>query len=317
MNELATLDNNTDLTVTMSHVNEFVSNAKASNTLKAYQSDWNHFTSWCEAHNLQPLPAYPETIAAYIVSLVETGLKTSTLERRLVSISKACTTAGVEDASKSALVKEVWAGIKRTVGTSQQGKNPVMLDDLKVMLEVIPDNLLGVRDRALLLLGFAGGFRRSELVSLDIEDIEFSKLGMTVNLRHSKTDQEGRGRQIGIPYGRPETCAARAVQLWIEASGIESGPLFRSVNRHGNLQQGRLCDKAVALVVKKYCEAVGLNPETFGGHSLRAGLATSAAMAGASERQIMKQTGHKSEAMVRKYIRQGSLFTDNVCNSLL
>jgi integrase len=172
--------------------------------------------------------------------------------------------------------------------------------------------LLELRDRALLLLGFAGAFRRSELVSLDVEDLEFSRAGLVVRLRRSKTDQEGQGRRIGVPRGqRAETCPLMALQAFLKAASIESGPLFRGVNRHGQLLQGRLSDRAVALVVKRRVEAVGLDPERFAGHSLRAGLATSAAAAGASERAIAKQTGHKSMAVLRRYIRDGDLFRDN------
>jgi Site-specific recombinase XerD len=299
-----------------SKINEYINHAKADNTIKAYRSDWADFTFWCDNNSLQSLPALPEVVAAYLVDLVERNYKTVTLERRLISIAKAHTTAGYDDITKSAIVKETWKGIKRTVGTAQNGKAPAVSSDIKAMVNTLPSNLLGIRDRALLLIGFAGGFRRSEIVSLDLEDLDFTREGLVINLRHSKTDQEGQGRKIGIAYGsNPTTCPVRCLQAWLEESDITFGPVFRSVNRHGNLQEGRLSDKAVALVIKRCAEAAGLDSSKYSGHSLRAGMATSAAAAGVSERAIMKQTGHKSEAMVRKYIREGSLFLNNAsCN---
>ena len=176
---------------------------------------------------------------------------------------------------------------------------------------------LGLRDRALILLGFAGAFRRSELVALDIEDCTFGKDGLTVTLRRRKTDQDGAGRKIGIPYGsNPETCPVRTIQSWTEQAGIACGPLFRSTNRHRRIQAGRLSPVDVARIVKKLAERAGLDPAKFAGHSLRAGHATSAAIAGASERSIMNQTGHRSVKMVRRYIRDGSLFRENSAGKL-
>jgi integrase len=180
------------------------------------------------------------------------------------------------------------------------------------MVAMLPDKLIGVRDRALLLVGFAGAFRRSELVSLDVGDVEIRREGLLVTLRRSKTDQEAAGREVAIPYGsNPDTCPVRALEAWLEASGIADGPLWRAVDKGGRLQPGRLSDKAVALVVKKRAEAAGLDPDLYAGHSLRAGLATAAAAAGASERSIMEQTGHKSVQTVRRYIRRGTQFRDN------
>ena len=180
------------------------------------------------------------------------------------------------------------------------------------MVKATPDALLGVRDRALLLVGFAGAFRRSELVGLDKQDCEFTNDGLVLMLRRSKNDQEAQGRKVAIPYGsHPETCPVRALQEWLEASGITEGALFRSMNRHRQIQSKRLSGYGVALVVKRYAEAAGLDPAKYAGHSLRAGLATSAAIGGASERSIMAQTGHKSVAMVRRYIREGSMFREN------
>jgi|SRR5581483_5756884 len=185
------------------------------------------------------------------------------------------------------------------------------------MVEATDPGLIGLRDRALILLGFSGAFRRSELVGLSFEDCGFGKEGLTVTLRRSKTDQEGAGRKVGIPYGsNPDTCPVRTVQDWIEQAGIAPGPLFRSINRHGRIQAGRLGGIDVARIVKKLALRAGLDAERYAGHSLRAGHATSAAIAGASERSIMNQTGHRSVQMVRRYIREGTLFRENSAGKL-
>jgi integrase len=206
----------------------------------------------------------------------------------------------------------VIAGIRRAKGTAARAKAPALTGDVRAMVAAAAPGLLGARDRALLLLGFAGAFRRSELTSLNHQDLAFTPDGLVVLLRRCKTDQEAQGRKIGIPYGsNPETCPVRAVQAWLAASGITSGPIFRHVDRHGKLRAGRLSGYAVALVVKRHAEAAGLDAAKFAGHSLRAGLATSAAIGGASERAIMAQTGHRSVNMVRRYIRDGNLFREN------
>jgi integrase len=238
--------------------------------------------------------------------------KASTLQRRLSAISQAHQAAGHPTPTRDIAVRVVFAGIRRAHGTAQTGKTPVLTADLRLMVAALPESRLGVRDRALLLLGFAGAFRRSELVGLDVTDVTVSRDGLVIRLRRSKTDQEGQGRTIGIPYGsRPMTCPVRALQDWLSYSGIKSGPLFRPLDRHGNMRATRFSDRGVARVVQRAALAAGLDPADFAGHSLRAGLATSAAAAGVSERAIMAQTGHKSLPMVRRYIRDGSLFNEN------
>jgi integrase len=193
-----------------------------------------------------------------------------------------------------------------------------MTEQIRKMLDVLPDSSLGCRDGALLLLGFSGGFRRSEIVGLDVADIEFTSDGLVIHQRRSKTDQEGEGRKVGIPFGStPMTCPVRSLRAWLDAASITQGPVFRGVGRWGHVDDGRLDDRAVARVVQKYAKLIGLDPTKFAGHSLRAGLATSAARAGRSERSIMNQTGHRSVTMVRKYIREGSLFVENAAAGLL
>ena len=200
---------------------------------------------------------------------------------------------------------------------ARHGEAPVLVEQLRAMLGGLGDTMLGARDRALLGLGFAGAFRRSELVGLDVSDLAFTGDGLEVTIRRSKTDQEGAGRKVGIPYGStPSTCPVRAVRAWLELAGIVEGPVLRSVNRHGQLSAERLTDRTVALVVKRAALVVGLDPSRLAGHSLRAGLATAAAKAGKSERAIMAQTGHRSVTMVRRYIRDANLFSDNAASGL-
>ncbi|MHB1846945.1 MAG: site-specific integrase [Deltaproteobacteria bacterium] len=214
-------------------------------------------------------------------------------------------------------VQEVLKGIRRSLGVAQTQKAPLLPGQLREVVAALPDGLLGLRDRALLLIGFAGAFRRSELVGIDLADLLFDEEGLTVTLRRSKTDQEGAGRKIGIPFGRRETCPVEAVKAWIEAARIESGPIFREVNRHGRVSAARLSGRSVARIVKRSVERVGIDPSQFAGHSLRAGLVTAAAKAHKSIAAIQKQTGHRSVAMVQRYIRNADLFDDNASDGLL
>lgn len=287
--------------------------SKATNTKRAYKADLDHFVAWRGECGLTAAPAAPKTVALYITDLADgLGLRPSTIQRRLTSIAEAHRAAGMESPTRSPVVQDFWTGIRRQKTVKQVQKSPLKTDDLKMMLAVMDDSLLAARDRALLLLGFAGAFRRSELVALDVEDLQDRAEGLVVTLRRSKTDQEGQGTQKPIPYGRdPRTCPVGAVRAWLAAAGISSGPIFRSVNRHGQAQDGRLSDKAVALVVQRRAGAAALDSSKFSGHSLRAGFATQAALAGAPDRQIMAQTGHKSVSMVHRYIRDANLFVEN------
>jgi integrase len=254
-------------------------------------------------------------VAAYLAALADAGLKAATIARRLVVISQAHKAADLPSPTSSSLVRRTHAGIRRTIGTAQVAKAPAVVGDLKRMLDSLPATRVGLRDHALLLLGFAGAFRRAELVGLDVADLEFSNAGLVVTLRRAKTDQEGKSRRIGVPYGSSEkTCPVRSLQAWLESARIVDGPVFRSLDPFQRVQKRRLSDKAVARIVKRRAAAVGLDPERYAGHSLRAGLATSAAAGGASERVIMAQTGHRSADMVRRYIREGNLWRENAAS---
>jgi len=290
---------------------DYIRSARARNTQRAYRSDWSAFCSWCDSRALPSRPAQPETVALYLADQAKT-LSVATLERRLSAIAQAHRSARLDSPTRSGLVRDVLAGIRRRHRTEQVGAAPLLLEDLRIMLGAIPDDQAGLRDRALLLVGFAGAFRRSELVALDVVDLEFRRAGLVVHLRRSKTDQGGAGQQKGIPHGaHPETCPVRALRAWLQAAGIQEGPVFRRVHRGGRVGTARLCDRAVAQIIQRRASAAGLDPERLSGHSLRAGLATQAAADGVEEREIMAQTGHRSVQMVRRYIRDGQLFRGN------
>jgi integrase len=253
-------------------------------------------------------------VASYLASQAAT-CKPATLARRLAAINAAHRMADVESPTTHEAVRLTLAGIRRTVGVAQRQVRPVMTDDLRRIVAAVPDDLTGARDRAILLVGFAGALRRSELVALTVSDLEFTDAGLVLSIRRSKTDQEGAGRQVGLPYGSNGTCPVIALQAWLQAAGITTGPIFRRVDQHGHIGPHALQPAAVAQIVKRSVEAIGMDPDAFGGHSLRAGLATSAAQNGASETVIASQTGHRSTAMVRRYIRRGNLFKANAASA--
>ena len=300
----------------LDQVREFARLSKAENTLRGYRTDWRDFSQWCERNNQRPLPASPETVAAYIAECAG-RLKVGSIQRRLNAIAEAHKAMGVESPTAAGIVRNTLKGIKRMRGTAVVPKAPALTAEIRAMVDSTDSGLIGLRDRALILLGFAGAFRRAELVGLDLTDLTFGRDGLTVILRRSKTDQEGQGRTIGIPYGsNPETCPVRVLQEWLEKAGLASGPVFRSLNRHGQIQRGRLSGIDVARIVKKLASRAGLDPAKYAGHSLRAGHATSAAASGASERSIMNQTGHQNVQMVRRYIREANLFRENSAGKL-
>lgn len=290
----------------------YVRRAKAANTVKAYQSDWAGFEAFCRDRTVPSLPAAPATVAAYAAESAR-RLKANTIERHLTAISQAHQFAGFSNPAEDKLVRTVMAGIRRVKGTAQQGKDPLSPGLLRKMFAGAPDDLRTLRDRALLLVGFSGAFRRSELVALGYEDVRFTGEGLVVTIPRSKTDQEGEGQTVGIPYGsHPESCPVRALEAWLSQSNITYGYLFTRIGRWGGEVSGRpICDHQLAKIIKRLAARAGLDPVSFSGHSLRSGLATSAAEGGATERAIMDQTRHRSLKQVRKYIRRGSLFKDN------
>ena len=295
---------------------DYVAASRAENTTRVYRTGWAQFSAWCAEHGVTPLPASAETVAFYVADLAKVA-KPATIDARLAAISAAHRAAGYDSPTKEEAVRLVRRGVRRTLGTAQRQAHPVTVPDLRTMLQGLGTDPAGCRDRALLLLGFAGALRRSELVGLDVADLTGGTDGLTVCLRRSKTDQEGAGRTLGIPFGSNlATCPVRAWRAWLALSSITEGPAFRPVDRHGHIGPTRLSGQAVALVLKRHAARAGLDPGEVAGHSLRAGLATSAAAAGVPERVIAEQTGHKGTAMLRRYIREGSLFRENAASAV-
>ena len=289
--------------------------AKADNTIKAYSADWRDFADWCEHHKLTALPAAPETIVNYINDLADDA-KANTVSRRITAISENHIAAGYDrenNPAKAGIVRAAMSSIRREKGTFQHGKSPILLETI----ELLASNFTGsdlptLRDKALLLLGFAGAFRRSELVSIQVEDLTFTPQGLIIFIPKAKGDQLGKGSTIAIPYAPDaKICAVRAVHEWLEVSGIKSGPLFRAFKRNMAIRNDQLSDKSVALIVKRHIKKAGLDEADFAGHSLRRGFATSAAQHDIDTLSIMRQTRHKSEKMVHRYIEQGNLFKEN------
>lgn len=314
MNEI-TITTNAPIVLSADAV-EYAQQAKAKNTIRAYASDWRQFTEWCKAHHYDALPAAPTTVAEYVTQLAK-RLKVATIDRRLSAISEAHKLAGHMSPTASPYVESVMSGVRRAHGTRQKGKAAATTSIIKKMVATCDNTALGVRDRALLLVGFAGAFRRSELVALNVENIEIVQSGLAITIERSKTDQEGQGRTVGIPKGNnANTCPVRALEAWLDLANIKEGAIFRGINNAGDVLPSRLSDKGVSRAVKRAAEKAGLDDSAFGGHSLRAGLATSAAAAGVEERDIARQTGHKNMEVLRRYIRDGTLFDNNAASKV-
>lgn len=290
-------------------VAEYVAASTSQNTRRAYRLDLLDFEAWGGA-----LPTSPELLATYIAERAST-LSPYTIARRLVGIGRAHTSQGLENPAKSDLVATVMRGIRRTHGKPQRRVAPLLRQDIFNILPLMVGTR-GVRDRALLLVGFAAALRRSELTSLHVEDFAFCEEGMLIHLRRSKTDQVGEGRQIAVPFGRTGVCAVGAMRTWLLHSNVESGPAFRSVDKAGRVRGG-LSSQSVAIILKTYAGRIGISPGQISGHSLRAGFVTSAAQAGAAIHKIQQQTGHRSLAMLARYIRDGRIFQDNACALIL
>jgi len=286
-------------------------------TRTAYGSAWRGFAAWCNARDIDALPAAPQTLAAWLAARADAGIKPASISLGLTAIRQAHAAAGLEHAVGHPAVVAVWKGIRRTVGTAQRQVAAVCTDELRAMVAALPAGLGGARDRALLLLGWSGAMRRSELVALDVADVAHDAKGAIVTIRRSKTDGEGRGAEARIAYGSSaEVCPVRALRAWLEAAGIAEGAIFRAVDRHGRVGE-RLEGAAVAAVVKRAAERAGMDPDRVAGHSLRAGLATSAARAGRSDRSIMAQGRWASRAMVDRYVRAGNGWDGNASIGLL
>lgn len=292
-------------------IRHLLSHSLSDNSKRAYAADLDHFRA-----SGRDIPCSSESVATYLAEIADTHA-VATIQRRLAAIAKAHRASGHDDPCKAEIVKATIRGIKRIRGVAQREAQALQRDDLFVVLERMGDRSIDIRDKALLLIGFAAAFRRSELVGLDCDDVEHVRQGIVLHLRRSKTDQIGQGRKIAIPFGRTRWCPVQHLTDWLDHAGIEQGPIFRSIDRHGHIASERLSGESVATIMKKCVEAAGFDPDVFSGHSLRAGFATSAVMAGASTFKIRAQTGHKSDTMLARYVRDGSLFTDNAAGVVL
>ena len=296
-------------------------NSKSNNTVRAYKSDFNDFGMFCAKNGFKSLPSEPKIVSLYLTYLSTKDVKMSTLKRRLVSIGVIHKLKGYYLDTKHPLIIENIMGIKRRKGSIQKGKKPLLINNLKCIIDVIDkeksEEIKKLRDRSIILIGFSGGFRRNEIVSLDYEDLDFVEEGLKISLKRSKTDQFGEGSVKGLPYfDNSEYCPVISIRKWIEVSKINSGPLFRRFIKGSKLSDNRLSDQTVALLIKNYLKIAGIESRDYSGHSLRSGFATSAAQSGAEERNIMAMTGHKSTEMVRRYIKEANLFENNALNKI-
>ena len=295
--------------------------SKASNTVRAYKSDFKDFTLFCMQNSLKSLPSEPKIISLYLTYLSTKDLKMSTLKRRLVSIGVIHRLKGYYLDTKHPSIIENIMGIKRRKGSIQRGKKPILISYLKEIIDVIDkqniEDIKKLRDRSIILIGFSGGFRRNEIISLDYDDLDFVKEGLKIQIKRSKTDQFGQGLTKALPYFDNSTyCPVVSLKNWIDISKIDSDALFRRFLKGSRLSEHRLTDQTVALLIKQYLELGGIDSKNYSGHSLRSGFATSAAESGAEERNIMAMTGHKSTEMVRRYIKEGNLFKNNALNKI-
>jgi site-specific recombinase XerD len=316
MNELIT-----DIKALQEETLKNLQNSKAANTVRAYKSDFKDFGLFCVKNGFQNLPSEPKIVSLYLTHLSTKDAKISTIKRRLVSIGVIHKMKGHYLDTKHPVIVENLMGIKRRKGTIQKGKKPLLINDLKQIINVInkekePD-LKKLRNKAILLIGFSGGFRRNEIVSLDIEDIEFVFEGVKVRVKKSKTDQFGQGMTKGIPHFENSIyCPVTTLRRWLNTSKIKDGPIFVRFSKGSKITKRRLTDQSIALIIKDYLIKAGIDSRNYSGHSLRSGFATSAAESGAEERSIMAMTGHKSTEMVRRYIKEANLFKNNALNKV-
>ena len=316
MNELIT-----DIKKLQDETLKNLKNSKSANTVRAYKSDFEDFSLFCVKNGFKSIPTDPKIVSLYLTYLSSKDVKPSTIKRRLVSIGVIHKMKGHYLDTKHPVIVENFMGIRRLKGVNQNGKKPILINDLKRIIDVInkqkePD-LKKLRNKALLLLGFAGGFRRNELISLNLEDLDFVFEGLKIYIRRSKTDQFGEGFTKGIPYfDNYLYCPVKNLQKWLNISKLKKGPVFVRFSKGSNLTNIRLTDQSVALIIKDYLAKAGIDNKNYSGHSLRSGFATSAAEAGAEERSIMAMTGHKTSQMVRRYIREANIFKNNALDKI-
>ena len=311
----------TDLKALQEETSINLQNSKAKNTVRAYKSDFKDFALFCAKNSFKTLPSDPKVISLYLTYLASRDVKMSTLKRRLVSIGVIHRLKGHYLDTKHPAIIENIMGIKRRKGSIKNAKKPILINHLKSIIKSIneqkSDEIKKLRNKSLILIGFAGGFRRYELISIDYNDLEFVSEGLKIVLRRSKTDQFGEGSVKALPYfDTPDYCPVINLKKWLEISNIKKGPIFRSFSKGSKLTDKRLSDQSVALLLKEHLNLSGIDSSNFSGHSLRSGFATVSAESGADERSIMAMTGHKSTEMVRRYIKEANLFKNNALNKV-
>jgi len=314
---LSRIPSHPDIQCEIEQAKSFYIQQHAPSTLRAYRSDWVIFERWCHARGIQPLPAAPEAVAVFLGSQASDGSKPATLTRRVAAIRYFHIMEGITDSpTASEIVRATMKGIRHTLGTAKAQKAPATADRLLKMLEQVSDTLQGCRDRAILLLGFAGAFRRSELANLLVSDLEEVPSGLRVHIRKSKTDQEGSGQVVPIIKGA-RVCPVKAVTNWLQVANIKKGPVFRRFGKGGKIFRKSLTPYSIGKIVKRYAEMAGYDPVDYAGHSLRSGFLTSAAMNGASIFKMMDISRHKSMDTLKGYIRLADEFKDHAGEGLL
>jgi site-specific recombinase XerD len=303
--------------VTLAEFEAFGDTDKAPATLAAYRSDWRSFTGWCESAGHRSLPATPDTVAAWLQDQTTAGYAVATIQRRLITIRQQHVRDGHPSPTDSPNVQAAWASTRRHLGTAPRKVAPLTLELLRQTVATCQATPAGHRDQSLLVIGFAAALRRSEIAELTLDDIEPNAAGIILTIRKSKTDQHGAGHRLGLPRGTAaDTCPVRVLNAWTQHLPSAGGPLFRPIDRHGNIFDRHLSGRASAEIIKRRCSLAGLDPDRYSGHSLRAGFATSAAAAGATEIAIARQTRHRSMEVLRGYIREGDLFRTNAATTL-
>ncbi|MDH7602584.1 MAG: site-specific integrase [Armatimonadota bacterium] len=301
----------------LENARNFLTTTVADSTKQVYARDWNSFVRWCDDLGLPHLPSSPDVVACYFTSLAMKDFRVPTIRRHCAAIAAAHREAGYPTPTSHPAIKELLHGMTRKIGCSAKPVDALLSEDIRRVVKAMPDTLINARDKAIILIGFAGAFRRSEIVGLNVDDISHRDEGIVILLRKSKTDQQGEGRWVGLPYGKsPDTCPVNALRHWLEVSEISEGAIFRGLDRHGNFVSKRLSIRSVGNIIKRAVKAAGLDPEKYSGHSLRSGHCTQASRAGVAEHVIAQQTGHKSMSSLKRYIRLGRLFEENSADSL-
>lgn len=290
----------------------YASAARSDNTRRAYDAQWKLFVAWCADRNFTPMPATPQTIALYLTARADAGKKASTVEQSASAIAEAHRLKGHASPTEHLIVQEIMRGIRRTIGTAPSPKSPLLIEKVRTILDaLLPTKDAAIRDRSLISLGFACAMRRSELAALNVEDVENAKDGLIVRIRRSKTDQEAKGATVGVPFGKdPDHCPVTLFETWKDTLGSSDGPLYVSISRWGKFGS-RLDPKDVARIVKRAAMTAGMDSDAYSGHSLRSGLATSAARAKKPVHAIKRQGRWASTASLDKYIRDVAIFEDN------